>query len=84
MLGLARRVGADLLATQVKYTEIQINPQTEDYRAQLIQLVLEAVTTKGKESLKHYADYQRIHNINTRIMRIFNTYGPRMRQMMEE
>ena len=82
MLGLARRVGADFLlaSTSEVYGDPEINPQTEDYKGSVNTVGIRSCYDEGKRIAETLcADYQRIHNINTRIMRIFNTYGPRMR-----
>tara|TARA_Y100000813_G_C24137562_1_gene340716 strand:+ start:433 stop:1392 length:960 start_codon:yes stop_codon:yes gene_type:complete len=82
MLGLARRVGADFLlaSTSEVYGDPEINPQTEEYKGSVNTVGIRSCYDEGKRIAETLcADYQRIHNINTRIMRIFNTYGPRMR-----
>ena len=82
MLGLARRVGADFLlaSTSEVYGDPEINPQKEEYKGSVNTVGIRSCYDEGKRIAETLcADYQRIHNINTRIMRIFNTYGPRMR-----
>ena len=82
MLGLARRVGADFLlaSTSEVYGDPEINPQTEEYRGSVNTVGIRSCYDEGKRIAETLcSDYQRMHNINTRIMRIFNTYGPRMR-----
>jgi len=82
MLGLARRVGADFLlaSTSEVYGDPEINPQTEEYRGSVNTVGIRSCYDEGKRIAETLcADYKRMHNLNTRIMRIFNTYGPRMR-----
>ena len=82
MLGLARRVGADFLlaSTSEVYGDPEINPQKEEYRGSVNTVGIRSCYDEGKRIAETLcADYQRMHNLNTRIMRIFNTYGPRMR-----
>ena len=82
MLGLARRVGADFLlaSTSEVYGDPEINPQTEEYRGSVNTVGIRSCYDEGKRIAETLcADYQRMHNLNTRIIRIFNTYGPRMR-----
>ncbi len=81
MLGLARRVGADFLlaSTSEVYGDPEINPQTEEYRGSVNTVGIRSCYDEGKRIAETLcADYQRMHNLNTRIIRIFNTYGPRM------
>ncbi len=82
MLGLARRVGADFLlaSTSEVYGDPEINPQTEEYKGSVNTVGIRSCYDEGKRIAETLcADYKRMHNINTKIMRIFNTYGPRMR-----
>ena len=82
MLGLARRVGADFLlaSTSEVYGDPEINPQNEEYRGSVNTVGIRSCYDEGKRIAETLcSDYQRMHNLNTRIMRIFNTYGPRMR-----
>ena len=82
MLGLARRVGADFLlaSTSEVYGDPEINPQTEEYKGSVNTIGIRSCYDEGKRIAETLcADYKRMHNINIRIMRIFNTYGPRMR-----
>ena len=82
MLGLARRVGADFLlaSTSEVYGDPEINPQKEEYRGSVNTVGIRSCYDEGKRIAETLcADYKRMHNINTKIMRIFNTYGPRMR-----
>ena len=82
MLGLARRVGADFLlaSTSEVYGDPEINPQVELYKGSVNTIGIRSCYDEGKRIAETLcSDYRRMHNINTRIMRIFNTYGPRMR-----
>ena len=81
MLGLARRVKAKFLlaSTSEVYGNPDINPQPESYNGNVNPIGIRSCYDEGKrisESL--CSDYKRIHNLETRIIRIFNTYGPRM------
>ena len=82
MLGLARRVGADFLlaSTSEVYGDPEIHPQNEEYKGSVNPIGIRSCYDEGKRIAETLcADYQRMHNLNTRIIRIFNTYGPRMR-----
>ena len=82
LLGLARRVGADFLlaSTSEVYGDPEINPQPEEYKGSVNTIGIRSCYDEGKRIAETLcSDYRRMHNINTRIMRIFNTYGPRMR-----
>ena len=82
MLGLARRVKAKFLlaSTSEIYGDPKINPQTEDYNGYVNPVGIRSCYDEGKRiSETLCSDYQRIHNLDIRIMRIFNTYGPRMK-----
>tara|TARA_Y100001968_G_scaffold194785_1_gene178705 strand:- start:458 stop:1111 length:654 start_codon:yes stop_codon:yes gene_type:complete len=81
MLGLARRVGARILlaSTSEVYGNPEIHPQPESYNGNVNPIGIRSCYDEGKrlaESLCY--DYMRMHNIEIRIARIFNTYGPRM------
>jgi dTDP-glucose 4,6-dehydratase len=81
-LGLARAKGARFLlaSTSEVYGDPEVHPQPESYRG-----VVNCVGPRGVyDEAKRYAEamtmaYHRVHGIDTRIVRIFNTYGPRMR-----
>ena len=62
----------------MKYTVIQNKSSEEEYRGSVNTVGIEAVMTKGK-GWNIMCGLSAIHNLNTRIIRIFNTYGPRMR-----
>jgi len=81
MLGLARRVGARILfaSTSEVYGNPEIHPQSEKYSGNVNPIGIRSCYDEGKrvaESLCY--DYMRMHQIEIRIARIFNTYGPRM------
>ncbi len=81
MLGLARRVGARILfaSTSEVYGNPEIHPQLETYNGNVNPVGIRSCYNEGKrvaESLCY--DYRRMHDIDIRIARIFNTYGPRM------
>ena len=81
MLGLARRVNAKFLlaSTSEIYGNPKINPQEESYFGYVNPIGIRSCYDEGKRiSETLCSDYQRIHNLEIRIMRIFNTYGPRM------
>ena len=82
MLGLARRVNAKFLlaSTSEIYGNPKINPQEESYFGYVNPIGVRSCYDEGKRiSETLCSDYQRIHNLEIRIMRIFNTYGPRMK-----
>ena len=81
MLGLARRVGARLLlaSTSEVYGDPEVHPQPESYRGNVNTHGIRACYDEGKRVAETLCfDYQRIHGVEIRIVRIFNTYGPRM------
>lgn len=82
MLGLARRTGARILqaSTSEIYGDPNIHPQEESYWGNVNPNGIRSCYDEGKrvaESL--FIDYYRKHNVDIRIIRIFNTYGPQMR-----
>ena len=82
MLGLAKRVGAKFLlaSTSEIYGDPEINPQPEEYKGSVNTIGIRSCYDEGKRIAETLcSDYKRIHKLNTRIIRIFNTYGPRMR-----
>ena len=82
MLGLARRVGADFLlaSTSEIYGDPEVNPQPESYKGSVNTTGIRSCYDEGKRIAETLcSDYRRIHNLNAKIVRIFNTYGPRMR-----
>ena len=81
MLGLAKRVRARILqaSTSEVYGDPEIHPQTEDYWGNVNPIGLRSCYDEGKRlSETLFMDYHRQNGVDTRIMRIFNTYGPRM------
>tara|TARA_B100000242_G_scaffold60330_1_gene36095 strand:- start:4523 stop:5464 length:942 start_codon:yes stop_codon:yes gene_type:complete len=81
MLGLAKRVGAKFLlaSTSEIYGDPKIHPQPESYHGNVNPIGIRSCYDEGKrisETLSY--DYKRVHNIDIKIARIFNTYGPRM------
>tara|TARA_Y100000589_G_C27164903_1_gene634336 strand:- start:565 stop:1506 length:942 start_codon:yes stop_codon:yes gene_type:complete len=81
MLGLARRVGARLLlaSTSEIYGDPEVHPQPESYRGCVNTLGVRSCYDEGKRIAETLCfDYNRMHGTEIRIMRIFNTYGPRM------
>ena len=81
MLGLARRVGARLLlaSTSEVYGDPEVHPQPENYRGCVNTIGLRSCYDEGKRIAETLCfDYKRMHGTEIRVMRIFNTYGPRM------
>ncbi len=81
MLGLAKRIGAKILqaSTSEVYGDPTIHPQTEDYWGNVNPIGKRSCYDEGKrcaESL--FVNYNLQNNVNIRIARIFNTFGPRM------
>ena len=82
MLGLAKRVGAKFLlaSTSEIYGDPEEHPQTESYKGSVNTTGIRSCYDEGKRIAETLcSDYSRIHNVDVRIMRIFNTYGPNMR-----
>ncbi len=81
MLGLAKRVNARILlaSTSEVYGDPQIHPQPESYNGNVNINGIRSCYDEGKRIAETLcSDYRRVHNLDTRIVRIFNTYGPRM------
>ncbi|MCA9308373.1 MAG: UDP-glucuronic acid decarboxylase family protein [Patescibacteria group bacterium] len=81
MLGLARKHKARILqaSTSEVYGDPLEHPQTEEYRGNVSITGPRACYDEGKRVAETlFCDYKRMHNLEIRIMRIFNTYGPRM------
>ena len=81
MLGLARRVGARILlaSTSEVYGDPEVHPQPENYRGNVNSLGPRSCYDEGKRIAETLCfDYNRMHGTEIRIIRIFNTYGPRM------
>ena len=82
MLGLAKRTGAKLLlaSTSEVYGDPEVSPQKESYKGSVNTTGIRSCYDEGKRIAETLcSDYQRIHGVDVRIMRIFNTYGPNMR-----
>ena len=82
MLGLAKRLGAKILlaSTSEVYGDPLEHPQTESYRGSVNTTGIRSCYDEGKRVAETLcSDYRRIHDVDVRIMRIFNTYGPNMR-----
>ena len=82
MLGLAKRVGAKFLlaSTSEVYGDPEEHPQKESYKGSVNTTGIRSCYDEGKRIAETLcSDYQRIHGVDVRIMRIFNTYGPKMR-----
>ena len=82
MLGLAKRVGAKLLlaSTSEVYGDPKEHPQKESYNGSVNTTGIRSCYDEGKRVAETLcSDYQRVHGVEVRIMRIFNTYGPNMR-----
>ena len=80
-LGLAKRTGARILqaSTSEVYGDPECNPQTEDYRGCVNTIGIRSCYDEGKRVAETlFFDYHRKHNVDIKVMRIFNTYGPRM------
>jgi UDP-glucuronate decarboxylase len=81
MLGLAKRVGARILqaSTSEVYGDPEIHPQTEDYWGHVNPVGVRSCYDEGKRCAETlFFDYRRQHDLAIKVMRIFNTYGPRM------
>ena len=81
MLGLARRVNAKFLlaSTSEIYGDPKVHPQPESYRGNVNTIGIRSCYDEGKRIAETLcSDYLRMHNTDIKIMRIFNTYGPRM------
>lgn len=83
MLGLAKRVKARILqaSTSEVYGDPEIHPQPETYRGCVNPIGLRSCYDEGKRMAETlFFDYHRQHQVDIRVIRIFNTYGPRMSQ----
>jgi UDP-glucuronate decarboxylase len=81
MLGLAKRVKAKFLlaSTSEVYGDPEVHPQTEEYRGSVNTIGIRSCYDEGKRIAETLTfDYHREYNIDIRVARIFNTYGPRM------
>lgn len=81
LLGLAKRTGAKILqaSTSECYGDPKVHPQTEDYWGNVNPIGIRSCYDEGKRAAETlFMDYYRVHNVRAKIVRIFNTYGPRM------
>ena len=81
MLGLAKRTGAKIFqaSTSEVYGDPKIHPQTEDYWGHVNPIGFRSCYDEGKRCAETlFFDYHRQHNLQIKVGRIFNTYGPRM------
>jgi UDP-glucuronate decarboxylase len=81
LLGMAKRCRARILqaSTSEVYGDPEVHPQPESYRGAVNPLGPRACYDEGKRAAETlFMDYYRMHGLNIRIVRIFNTYGPRM------
>ena len=81
LLGMAKRCGARILqaSTSEVYGDPEVHPQVESYRGSVNPIGIRACYDEGKRVAETlYMDYHRSNSVDIRIVRIFNTYGPRM------
>lgn len=81
MLGLAKRVGARILqaSTSEVYGDPEVHPQHEAYWGRVNPIGIRSCYDEGKRCAETlFFDYHRQHNLDIKVVRIFNTYGPRM------
>ncbi len=81
MLGLAKRVKARIFqsSTSEVYGDPTVHPQREDYRGNVNTIGPRACYDEGKRCAETlFFDYHRQHHVEIKVVRIFNTYGPRM------
>lgn len=81
MLGLAKRTGAKILqaSTSECYGDPTVHPQPEEYWGNVNPIGIRSCYDEGKRAAETlFMDYFRVHNVDVRIVRIFNTYGPKM------
>ena len=81
MLGIAKRCGARVLqaSTSEVYGDPEVHPQVESYRGSVNPIGIRACYDEGKRVAETlFMDYHRSNKVDIRIVRIFNTYGPRM------
>jgi UDP-glucuronate decarboxylase len=81
MLGLAKRTGATILqaSTSEVYGDPEVHPQTEDYWGRVNPIGPRSCYDEGKRCAETlFFDYHRQHQLPIKVVRIFNTYGPRM------
>jgi UDP-glucuronate decarboxylase len=81
MLGLAKRLRIPILqaSTSEVYGDPEVHPQTEEYWGNVNPIGPRSCYDEGKRCAETlFFDYRRQHNVATKVVRIFNTYGPRM------
>jgi len=81
MLGLAKRLKAKILqaSTSEVYGDPEVHPQTEEYWGKVNPIGIRSCYDEGKRCAETlFFDYWRQHNLEIKVVRIFNTYGPRM------
>ena len=81
MLGLAKRLNAKILqaSTSEVYGDPALHPQTEDYWGNVNPIGIRSCYDEGKRCAETlFFDYWRQHQLRIKVIRIFNTYGPRM------
>lgn len=81
MLGLAKRTNAKILqaSTSEVYGDPQVHPQTEDYWGHVNTIGLRSCYDEGKRVAETlFMNYHRQNDVKIKLIRIFNTYGPRM------
>ncbi len=81
MLGLAKRVKARILqaSTSEVYGDPEVHPQTENYWGRVNPIGIRSCYDEGKRCAETlFFDYWRQHQLEIKVVRIFNTYGPRM------
>jgi UDP-glucuronate decarboxylase len=81
MLGLAKRTGARILqaSTSEVYGDPEVHPQPEEYWGKVNPIGIRSCYDEGKRCAETlFFDYHRQYGVEIKVMRIFNTYGPRM------
>ncbi|WP_425395495.1 UDP-glucuronic acid decarboxylase family protein [Aeoliella sp.] len=81
VLGMAKRCRAKVLqaSTSEVYGDPEVHPQPESYRGSVNPVGLRSCYDEGKRAAETlFMDYHRMNHVNVRLVRIFNTYGPRM------
>ncbi|MFL0796837.1 MAG: SDR family oxidoreductase [Cellvibrionaceae bacterium] len=81
MLGLAKRTGAKILqaSTSEIYGDPEVHPQSEDYWGRVNPIGIRSCYDEGKRCAETlFFDYKRQHDLDVKVIRIFNTYGPQM------
>lgn len=81
LLGLAKRTGAKILqaSTSEVYGDPHVHPQHEGYWGNVNPIGIRSCYDEGKRAAETlFMDYYRVHEVTAKIVRIFNTYGPRM------